>query len=744
MIAGIVMSDTLQGTLERIVFSNEETHFVIGEFRPDGARETVTIKGSLPGVQCGETLSLEGAWTRHPSHGRQFQINRFQSKLPSSVYGIRKYLGSGLIPNIGPKFAEKIVDRFGIDTLRIISTESARLREVPGVGPKRAKEIKKAWDEQAALRNIMVFLQSYGVTNALCLRLLRQYGDRAENILREDPYRVANEVHGVGFKTADAIARNLGFSNDHPARMEAGLIHVMRERESEGDTAFPCSDLLSLAADLLEVEQTALMPALEALLEHANLKLLQDDSGERLQLAELARAEMDLAQSLVRLRTCPSALPPIKVDKAVEWAQQRAGFTFDPAQSRALASALRCKISIITGGPGTGKTTILRALVQILNAKKLRVRLAAPTGRAAQRLSEATSAPAQTIHRLLKFDPEKGGFVHGSDQPLSCDFLILDETSMLDTRLAACLMRAVPNTCPVLFVGDIHQLPSVGAGHVLRDLIEWLNAGPSPNVGIRAVTRLEKIFRQSERSEIVTTAHGILANQQHPPNLVASPEDFDPSLDIQFINCPDPDEASARAADFAAQKLPELYSEQDRLMDFQILAPMHKGSGGIGVLNQRMQALANPDARGITYGNTRYQVGDKVMQTRNHYEKGLFNGDLGRVTAVNPESGTLAAEFEGALHDFERAELSDLVPAYAISIHKSQGSEFPVVIIPLLKQHYMLLQRNLLYTAISRGRRKVLLIGDPAAYAMAVRNVSTSRRNTALPTHLNNSSHSTG
>jgi len=715
--------EKISGVLEKFIFLNEENSYCVAELQPHGHKPRVVITGLLPGVQCGETLDLTGTWGRHPEFGPQFKIATFHSTLPSTVYGIQKYLGSGLIKGVSKKLAERIVAKFGAETFDVISNHSARLREIEDIGPKRIKAIREAWDAQQSERDVMMFLQTYGVTTSLAIKLVKQYGPNARKLLEKDPYRVARDVTGIGFLTADKIARNLGLGNDSPARLDAGILYALEELASDGHTCWPVEELVAQAAQMLDVAPTLLPARIEELARNGSLVKLPQGL---LQLPIYDKAERAITESIHRIMDAPSALPSIAVQKAVAWAQDRAGFAFAPEQGAGLAAALKEKVSILTGGPGTGKTTILRALADILRAKKARLLLAAPTGRAAQRLGEAAGVHARTIHRLLKFDAAGGGFSVNAGNPLECDFLVVDESSMLDARLAAALLRAVPPKSHVLLVGDAHQLPSVGAGHVLKDLI---------SSGQVAVTRLEKIFRQGERSGIVTTAHGILHGQAAPPPPVADIAKIDPAGDVHFLRAVEPEQCLDTVARLCREFLPRWY-RMDPVMDAQVLAPMHKGVAGISNLNQALQAALNPEARGIASGGTRFQVGDKVIQLRNNYDLGLFNGDLGRVEAVNPHAGTLAARFDGELIDFDRAAIGDLAPAYAISIHKSQGSEFPYVIIPLLKQHYIMLQRNLLYTALTRGRKKVFLVGDPEAYTLAVRRAEATLRRTDLERKL--------
>lgn len=736
-------SSSLTGVLERIIFFNEENHYTIAELRPDAlspkavqatagtedsSTDRVTVVGTLPGVQCGETLQLTGEWTRHAQHGAQFKIAAFKSELPSSVYGIRKYLGSGLVPGIGKVYANKIVDTFGTDTLRVLSEESGKLRKVPGIGKVRATAIKEAWAEQKTLREVHIFLQTYGVTTSQCVKLVNQYGPEAKQVVINEPYRVAREIDGIGFKTADRIAINLGYANDAPPRLDAGLIYALETLQEEGHTAYPRGELVDYAATLLETSATLLEARIEALLvakaiSQQNLSATESVATALLQLPTNERAERKIADAVKRLNSVPSGLPTIKIDAALDWAQKKAGFAFHDLQRTGLQHALAHKFSILTGGPGTGKTTILRALVEILKAKKVRVHLAAPTGRAAQRLAETTGGFASTIHRLLKFEGAKGGFTVNESHPLATDYLIVDEASMLDSRLAAVLLSAVPVRAHLLLVGDTDQLPSVGAGNVLKDLISTEQI---------PVTRLAVVYRQKEQSLIVTVAHAINDGNHSPPPIVSEVAQAQAWSDLNFIAANSPEDCLAKVTELCTQFIPQHFTWLHPINDVQILAPMHKGTAGVANLNLALQAALNPQHQSLKTISGEYRPGDKLIQLRNNYDKDLFNGDIGAVLAIDGVKGTLTAEFDGAQHTFERNEFGDLGLAYAISIHKSQGSEYPIVIVPLLKAHFVMLQRNLIYTAITRGRKKVFIVGEPAAYGMAVRNAEAKLRCTHL------------
>lgn len=760
MPAKVQTNETITGVLERIIYFNEENAYCVTEVRIPDSKQPVTVIGTLPGVQCGETLQLDGVWTEHRRHGRQFKAVRFTSKLPASVHGIRKYLGSGLIQGIGRSYAKKIVDHFGADTLRIISEDSGRLHEILGIGRKRAKSIKAAWEAQKALRDVMIFLQRYGVTQSECMRLIKKYGSEARRILQEDPYRIARDVERMGFQTADKIALNIGFPTNSKERIEAGIFYTMRQLEAEGHTLGTETMILENATKLLGLEPAQIQQRILELREAKRLFGINayDVRGAIVDLAyqlpNTAAAENRVAQAIARIANTASILPEIKVKAAIEWAQARAGFTFAEQQVDALRTTLASKVSVITGGPGTGKTTILRAVVDIVRAKRARIMLASPTGRAAQRLAEASGASARTIHRLLQYDAAIHRFTYNEDKPLPCDFLILDETGMLDTHLAASLFQAIPSGAHLLLVGDINQLPSVGAGNLLGDLM----AAPPAQV-----TRLHTIYRQSQQSDIVRTACAILQGENHPGRTFRSLRDLDSGLDFTFIEAEEPERCVQAIQYLASEYLPKTF-HVDPIKDIQIMSPMHRGMGGIAVLNSKLQSVLNPVSKAeaclrsnpeyvpasqtyfgdknkrslpvqIDYGNSRYLIGDKVIQTRNNYDKNVFNGDTGIIRAIAPDHSTVTIEFDQSV-EYSKSELSQIQHAYAISIHKSQGSEYPIVIIALLKQHFLLLQRNLIYTAITRARQKVYIVGSPDAYAMAIKNNEQQVRMTHLRTRL--------
>ncbi len=717
----------LNGVLEKILFLNEENGYCVAELST-GQRDSVTITGVLTGVQCGETLELQGDWQSHPRFGRQFRIHSFRTQLPSSLHGLRKYLGSGLIPGIGPKYAEKIVDHFGEQTLEVLTHNSGRLREIPGIGKERALSIKRSWDEQQILRDWMIFMQSHGIGLAQARKLWQRYGSDAPERIRNQPYRLAWEVSGIGFKTADKLALSLGFQHDGPERLQAGLTYSLLQSAEEGNTALPAELLLDRTHLLLEVSADQLRPILREMVDTE--RLLRLPGTPLLQMPHYFKAENRIAHTLFQIWHTANSLPPVKLAAAIDWSEQRARLSYAPEQRQAILAALSNKICILTGGPGTGKTTLLRAVVSILKAKNVRITLASPTGRAARRLAESTGLPAQTIHRLLHLDPASGEPAYNKDKPLKTQFVIVDEVSMLDHLLAANLLEAIPPEAHLLLVGDSDQLPSVGPGNLLSDLI---------HSHVFPVIRLQQVFRQGERSSIVWAAHEILRGNQSLPGILGARTPDSPT-DLQLLQANDAATVKQHLARLLQKEIPSAHPGFDLLMDVQVLVPMHRGDTGIAQMNLWLQELLNPprDQASALRG---LRAGDKIMQTRNHYEKQLFNGDVGKVEKIYPEENALQASFDQRTVVLENEELADLQLAYAVSVHKSQGSEYPVVIMLVLNQFFPMLQRNLLYTGLTRGRNQVFLIGEEAAMTTAIRKKDAQKRYTGLGWRLQQPNH---
>jgi exodeoxyribonuclease V alpha subunit len=705
--------EVLAGIVERVTFHNAETGFTVLRVKARGHRDLVTIIGHAAAIAAGEWITATGGWVNDRTHGQQFKARFLKTSAPTTAEGIERYLGSGMIRGIGPVYAKKLVRGFGVAVFDIIEGAPERLREVDGIGTVRAARIVEAWAEQKVIREIMVFLHSHGVGTARAVRIFKTYGADAIQVMSENPYRLARDIRGIGFKTADAIAAKLGIEKTALIRVRAGIGYALSEGMDEGHCGLPVAELLPLAERLLEVPDGLIRTALD--LELADGAVIGDRVGEAecVFLAGLYRAERGIAERLRALATLPLPWPAIDAGKAIPWAERRIGMTLADSQRQAVELALSSKLLVITGGPGVGKTTIIRAILGILAAKAVRILLAAPTGRAAKRMGEATGFEAKTIHRLLEVDPRTGGFRRGADNPLDCDLLVIDETSMVDVPLMHALAKAVPEEAALLVVGDVDQLPSVGPGQVLADLI---------GSGVVPVVRLTEIFRQAASSRIITSAHRI--NRGEMPDLGRG----DAESDFHFVPADDPETAVARIIDLVKARIPRRFG-LDPVRDIQVLCPMARGGVGARSLNIDLQAALNPEGapRVEKFGWT-FAPGDKVMQIENDYDREVYNGDIGLIETVDAEADEIAVRFDGRAVAYRFGDLDALVPAYAATIHKAQGSEYPAVVIPVLTQHYVMLQRNLLYTGITRGKRLVVLVGSRKAVAIAVRNVSGRRR----------------
>jgi exodeoxyribonuclease V alpha subunit len=711
--------DALSGQVERVTFHNEETGFCILKVKVQGRKEPVAVLGSLPSVAPGEWVTAQGTWEKDRDHGIQLKAHKLKTQPPTSLEGIEKYLGSGMIKGIGPVYATKLVKKFGAKVFDIIENQSKRLQEVEGIGRERRQRIKDAWAEQKVVRDIMLFLHSHGLGTNRAVRIYKSYGAEAIELIRADPYRLARDIHGIGFHSADGVAEKLGLEADSLLRARAALEHLLDQATTEGHCALPRRDLLECATRLLEVDEAVVLAAFERHLKDERI-LSEKIAGEEMIFLPLLRdAEERIARQLLRLSKAKEPEPPIDVDKAIPWVEEKTGRKLSPSQHDALRTALRSRAVVITGGPGVGKTTLVQSLLRILTAKKLKCILAAPTGRAAQRLAEATGLEASTLHRLLEFQPSKGGFQRNASNPLKGDVVVVDEVSMVDVPLMSRLLDAMPRKARLILVGDADQLPSVGPGLVLGDIIRS---------GIIPVVHLREIFRQAGDSRIISGAHAI--NRGEVPDIIEAPKDSD----FVFIDREDPEECAATLVSMVRDRLPK-HLGLDPIEGIQILSPMHRGSLGIKELNLRLQSSLNPRSEYReeyqAYGNI-FRVGDKVIQTSNNYDKEVFNGDIGRIRSMDKEEKQVVVRFGKREVIYEFSDLDELELAYAITIHKSQGSEFPVVVIPLAMQQYLLLQRNLLYTGVTRGKRMVVLIGQKRALGMAVRNESTRHRHGGL------------
>ena len=714
--------DRLRCVVERVTYQNETNGYSVIKCRAKGYADLITVVGSMPEVHVGSVLTLSGEWTVNPKFGRQFTVSGFEETLPATVYGIEKYLGSGLVKGIGPKFAARIVRAFGAETLNVIEEDPDALLRVPGIGKLRVERIKKSWDEQKEIKNIMLFLQGHDVSTTHATKIYKTYGSDSIRVVKENPYRLADDIWGIGFRTADTIAEKLGVEKETAVRLRSGLLYTLNRLSDEGHCYARRDQLLKTGAELLAVEESVLPAVLDEMVRQDDVKtelIGGEDSapGETaVYLPPFWFAETGTAKRLKQIFSSPPSVK-VKPQGLEERIRRVTGLNYDPAQMDAIRCAAGSKILILTGGPGTGKTTTTLGILTAFRQAGAKILLAAPTGRAAKRLSETTGMEARTIHRLLEFKPPEG-CQKNEQNPLEGDVLILDECSMIDIMLMYSLLKAVPDSMTLIFVGDVDQLPSVGAGNVLRDLID---------AGVFPVVRLTKIFRQAAASRIITNAHRI--NRGRMPDLSNGKQS-----DFFFLEEEDPETAAQEIVRLVKERLPRAYGTRD----IQVLTPMQRGAVGAANLNQVLQAALNADAAGLRRGGTDYRLHDKVMQIRNNYDKEVFNGDIGTVCRVNTEDRELTVSFDGREVLYDVTELDELVLAYAATVHKSQGSEYPIVVMPVLMTHYVMLQRNLVYTGVTRAKKLMVMIGSTKALALAVRNVTVTRRNTMLKERLKN------
>ncbi len=714
-------TEQLQGVVERVTFHSEDSGFCVLQVKARGQRDLVTVVGNAGAVNAGEEIDCQGGWVNDATYGLQFRAATLRVIPPTTLEGVERYLGSGLIKGIGPHFAHQLVKEFGAEVFDVIEQDPDRLRTLEGIGAKRQERVVEAWREQKAIREIMVFLHSHGIGNARAARIYRVYGDNAIERIRENPYRLALDIHGIGFLTADVIARKLGIPQDSVIRIRAALHHVLWELSAEGHCAGARPDLMERTVELLEVAPALVEQAIGLEVAAENLVAEPVDGAPALFLTPLYRAEAGVAGHLRRLLR--GAPPWGKADgaRAIPWVEQATGLSLSESQRRAVETVLDGKVTVLTGGPGVGKTTIVNSILKLVVARRAQVLLCAPTGRAAKRLSESAGAEARTIHRLLEFDPRQMGFRKDEADPLDVDLLVVDEASMVDVLLMNQLLKAVPDHAAVLFVGDVDQLPSVGPGAVLQDIIE---SGQVPTV------RLTEIFRQAASSSIVVNAHRI--NDGRP---VETPDGGE-LQDFYFIPADSPEEIHDKLFQVVTERIPKRFGLSP-IRDIQVLTPMNRGSLGTRSLNVELQKRLNAGAEPqVSRFGWSYAPRDKVIQTVNNYDKEVFNGDIGQVARVDLDEGQLHVVFDDRTVPYDFTELDEIALAYATSVHKSQGSEYPAVVIPLAMQHYLLLQRNLIYTAVTRGKRLVVVIGQPRALSMAVRNARSTRRLTNLSARL--------
>lgn len=709
--------ETLVGSVERVTFHNEDNGFAVLKVKARGKRNLVPVVGHVASISAGEFIQAVGVWITDRAHGLQFKADFLRTTPPTTAEGIEKYLGSGMVRGIGPVLAKRIVAAFGVKTFEIIEAEPERMREVSGIGEFRAGKIVAGWAEQKAVRDIMVFLHANGVGTSRAVRIFKTYGHDAIQVMTENPYRLARDIRGIGFKTADAIAMKLGMAREAAQRVRAGISYALQEAMDEGHCGLPVEELVKLTVTLLDVDERIVRSALEAELADGEVVADAIEGKPCVFLRGLHLAERGAADRLLALARGAPPWPTIDAAKAIPWVEARTGKTLAASQRAAVETVLTSKVAVVTGGPGVGKTTLLDAILRILAAKGTKLLLAAPTGRAAKRMADQTGLEAKTIHRLLETDPKNGGFRRDADNPLDCDLLVLDETSMVDAPLMFSVLKAIPPRAGLLLVGDVDQLPSVGPGQVLADVIA---SGALP------VARLTEVFRQAAESRIVVNAHRI--NRGEMPEWPKREE----ASDFYFVEAGDPEQGAAKVVEIVRDRIPRRFG-LDPVADVQVLCPMQRGVLGARSLNADLQKALNPNmAEKVERFGSSFAPGDKVMQTENDYDREVFNGDLGRILRIDQTEGNLWVDFDGREVEYPFGELDTLVPAYATTIHKSQGSEYPAVVITLATQHYTMLARNLVYTAVTRGKRLVVIVGQRRALAIAVRTHGRKRRWTKL------------